>query len=270
MLQGSAEFGRGEGDTIMTESTAIAGQDFSGKTVIVTGAGSGIGKATALLFAARGARVIATDVVQARLDALAAETGGAITILAGDVSSEDTAQALVKAAGERIDVLANVAGIMDSFEPAGEVVDAVWDKVMAVNVTGPMRLMRAVLPAMLAAGKGAIVNVSSEAGLRGSCAGAAYTSSKHALNGLTKNAAFMYGAKGIRVNAIAPGAVITGIEANMVSPLAQQRLGPLMQVIVPPPAKAEQLAEGIVWLASDAASNINGVILPSDGGWSAA
>ena len=254
----------------MTDIKSIAGQDFSGKTVIVTGAGSAIGRATALLFAARGAKVIATDVVQARLDALAAEHGEGIVTLVGDVSSEETAQALVKAAGDRIDVLANVAGIMDGFEPAGEVVDAVWDKVMAVNVTGPMRLMRAVIPAMLAAGKGAVVNVSSEAGLRGSCAGAAYTASKHALNGLTKDAAFMYGPKGIRVNAIAPGAVITGIEAHMNSPLAQERLGPLMQVIIPPPATAEQLAEDIVWLASDAAPNINGVILPSDGGWSAA
>jgi NAD(P)-dependent dehydrogenase (short-subunit alcohol dehydrogenase family) len=140
---------------------------------------------------------------------------------------------------------------------------------MDVNVTAIMRLTRAVLPRMIEAGGGAIVNVTSEAGLRGSAAGVAYTTSKHAVIGYTKNTAFMYAPKGIRVNAVAPGATATNIEAPWNSEWAQGRLGPLMQVIIPGVATAEQLAAAITWLASDDSANVTGVVLPSDGGWSA-
>jgi NAD(P)-dependent dehydrogenase (short-subunit alcohol dehydrogenase family) len=141
--------------------------------------------------------------------------------------------------------------------------------VYAVNVTAVMRLMRAVLPLMVEAGSGAIVNVASEAALRGSAAGIAYTSSKHAVAGMTKNTSVLYAGKGIRVNAVAPGAVITNIEGSMKSQYAGQVLGPLMQTVIPAPAEAERLAAAITWLASDDSANVNGVILPSDGGWSA-
>ena len=245
-------------------------QDFTGRTVIVTGAGSGIGRATALQFVDQGARVVATDISQERLDALVGERGdGAIIAVAGDVSKQATIDAVVAAAGERIDALVNNAGIMDDFLPAGEVTDAIWDKVMAVNVTAVMLMTRAVLPAMLKAGKGSIVTVSSEAGLRGSCAGAAYTTSKHAVNGFTRNTAFFYAKKGIRVNAVAPGGVATAIEAPMKSPLAQEIMPQLFQAVGLPSATAEELAECIVWLSSDAASNVSGIIMPSDGGWAA-
>jgi len=122
---------------------------------------------------------------------------------------------------------------------------------------------------MMKAGSGAIVNVASEAGLRGACAGAAYTASKHAVIGFTRSTAFMYAPYGIRVNAIAPGAVMTNIDGSMKSALAMERLGPLMGVIVPKAATAEQLAEHICWLSSDSAANITGIVMPSDGGWSA-
>lgn len=243
---------------------------FEGRTAIVTGAGSGIGRATALRLADEGARVIASDLSQERLDALAAERPDADLVpVAGDVASEETVRALVAAAGERIDVLVNNAGIMDAFLPAAEVDDETWKRVMDVNVTAIMRLTRAVLPRMIEAGAGAIVNVTSEAGLRGSAAGVAYTTSKHAVIGYTKKTAFMYGPKGIRVNAVAPGATATNIEAPWKSAWAQGRLGPLMQVVIPGVATAEQLAAAITWLASDDSANVTGVVLPSDGGWSA-
>jgi NAD(P)-dependent dehydrogenase (short-subunit alcohol dehydrogenase family) len=250
----------------MTDTTAGR---FAGSTIIVTGAGSGIGRATAARIAHEGGRVIATDVVPERLDALRAElTGLDVETVVGDVAASATIDALITAAGDRVDGLANVAGIMDAFLPPDEVDDATWERVFSVNVTGPMRLTRAVLPLMIAAGKGSVVNVASEAALRASAAGAAYTSSKHAIAGYTKSVAFFHGPQGIRANAVAPGAVATNIEAPMRSEYAAGRVGPIMQTTIPPVAQPEQLAAAITWLLSDDSANVNGAVLPSDGGWS--
>jgi NAD(P)-dependent dehydrogenase (short-subunit alcohol dehydrogenase family) len=240
---------------------------FAGRTVIVTGAGAGIGLATALRFANEGARVIAADISAERLKALT-ETAPAVITMAGDLVQEEAVRAVVALADGRIDVLANIAGIMDGFLPAAEVDDETWERVMAVNVTAIMRLTRAVLPAMVAAKKGAIVNIASEAGLRGSSAGFAYTTSKHAVIGMTRSAAFMYAKDGVRVNAVAPGPVRTSIEGRMRSELAASRQGPLFQATATRPASADDIAAAIAFLASDEAANINGVVLPSDGGWS--
>lgn len=242
---------------------------FAGRTIIVTGAGSGIGRATATRIANEGGKVIATDVVADRLSALAEElTGLDVTTVTGDVAASETITAIIDAAGGKVDGLANVAGIMDAFLPPSEVDDATWERVFSVNVTGPMRLTRGVLPLMIEAGKGAIVNVASEASLRASASGAAYTASKHAIAGFTKSVAFFHGPQGIRANAVAPGAVATNIEAPMKSEYAAGRVGPIMQALLPPVATPEQLAAAITWLLSDDSANVNGVILPSDGGWS--
>ncbi|MEO7018045.1 MAG: SDR family NAD(P)-dependent oxidoreductase [Leifsonia sp.] len=243
---------------------------FAGKTAIVTGAGSGIGKATALRLAGEGARVIASDIAPDRLDSLKSEHPDLdLVTVAGDVSNEATIADLLAAADGRVDALANIAGIMDGFQPAAEVDDATWDRVLTINVTAIMRLTRAVLPLMIEAGTGSIVNVSSEAGLRGSAAGAAYTTSKHAVVGFTKSTSVFYTPKGIRTNAVAPGPVATNIEAPFTSQWAGERLGPIMQTTVPPVAQPEQLAAAITWLLSDDSANVSGVVLASDGGWSA-
>lgn len=243
---------------------------FTGQTVIVTGAGSGIGRATASRVAREGGRVIAVDVSQERLDEfVGAHAGADVVALTADITDDEGVARIIEAAGDRIDGLANIAGVMDDMTPVGDVTDAVWDRVFRVNVTGTMKLMRAVIPAMLAHGGGSIVNTSSEASLRGSSAGAAYTASKHAVVGLTKSSAFMYGPSGIRVNAVAPGAVITNIEAKFNSALGADRVRAGM-AIMPPPVTPDRLAASITFLLSDDGVNVNGQNLASDGGWSAA
>lgn len=243
---------------------------FTGKTVIVTGAGSGIGRATASRIAREGGRVIAVDISQERLDDFVDEyPAGDIVSVVANITDDDAIAQIAAAAGGRIDGLANIAGIMDDMTPVGEISDAVWKRVFSINVDGTMKLMRAVIPAMLAQGAGSIVNTASEAALRGSAAGAAYTASKHAVVGLTKSGAFMYGPSGIRVNAVAPGPTITNIEATFASPLGAERVRVGMAVM-PDAAESEALAASITFLLSDDGVNLNGVILPSDGGWSVA
>jgi len=242
---------------------------FAGKTVIVTGAASGIGRATASRVAREGGRVIAVDISAEKLDEFKAELPDAeIITVAGDITKQESVDAIVAAAGSKIDALANVAGINDDFSPLHETSDAMWDRVIGVNLTGVFKLSRAVIPAMQAAHKGSIVNIASEAGLRGNASGNAYTVSKHGVIGLTRSAAFMYGREGIRVNAIAPGGVATGIPfPPHVSESGQAKLHPY-QMQIPTLATAEQLAASITFLLSDDGVNINGVVLASDGGWS--
>ncbi|PXA72106.1 SDR family NAD(P)-dependent oxidoreductase [Cryobacterium arcticum] len=243
---------------------------FTGKTVIVTGAGSGIGRATASRVAREGGRVIAVDISQERLDEFAAEHAGAdIVPVVANITDDDAIAGILAAAGDQIDALANVAGIMDDMTPVHEVSDAVWKRVFAINVDGTMKLMRAVVPGMLARQYGAIVNVASEAALRGSAAGVAYTASKHAVVGLTKSSAYMYGPSGIRVNAVAPGPTITNIEATFASPLGAERVRAGM-ALLPDAVEADALAASITFLLSDDGVNVNGQVLASDGGWSVA
>jgi len=241
-------------------------------SVIVTGGGSGIGRAAALRFAAEGARVVVADVDAARAEAVAEEIGGAAVAVVGDLGEQAVVDRVVATAVEAfggVDVLVNNAGIMDGMTATADVTDEEWDRVIRVNLTAPFQLARAVVPHMLAKGKGAIVNTASQAALRGSAAGTAYTVSKHGVVGLTRSLAIMYRKDGIRTNAIAPGATMTGISLN-VDPEAHgpatlmPYMGNLGRV-----SEADEQAAVIVFLASDAASNLNGVILPVDNGWSA-
>ncbi|WP_018295901.1 SDR family NAD(P)-dependent oxidoreductase [Corynebacterium lubricantis] len=255
----------------------MAEKDFAGQSIIVTGGGSGIGRSTALQLAERGAHVIVADLNDSG-DAVAEEInaeGGAATAVIGDISDDVIVAKLVEAAtanGERIG-LVNNAGVMDQFDGVEYTSDEMWERTIRINLTAPFKLMRACVPHMLEAGKGAIVNVGSSASLRGAAAGAAYTSSKHGLVGLTKNAAYMYAKQGIRTNLVAPGGVDTNImdsiDGSQINPEhGLEALKPVHESAVRS-ATPESIASGIVFLMSDAAENFNGVIMPSDGGWSA-
>jgi NAD(P)-dependent dehydrogenase (short-subunit alcohol dehydrogenase family) len=242
---------------------------FQGRTVIVTGAASGIGRATTLRIGREGGLVVATDLSEDGLTRLKDEHPELdLVTVAGDVSDERTVQRVLELADGAVTGLVNNAGVMDEFEPVHELTDETWDRVMRVNVTGPMRMLRAVVPEMLAAGGEAIVNVASEAAVRGSCAGAAYTASKHAVLGLSRSAAFMYAPYDIRVNVVCPGPVRTAIVASFSSQFGAERLGPYLAVNVPPVAEPEELAAVITYLLSDDAPNLTGVLVTSDGGWS--
>lgn len=252
-----------------------AAEGFKDKSVIVTGAGSGIGRAAAIEFAKQGARVLVAELNEKTASAVVDEIqafGGTATAVIGDMSDQMVVEKVVDTAISEhggLDVLVNNAGIMDSMGANDEISVEEWDRVIRVNLTAPFLLSRAALPHMLSQGKGAIVNTASEAGLRGSCAGAAYTASKHGLIGLTKSDAIMYRTRGVRVNAVAPGGTKTNIS---VVPVAGNKgpevLGGYM-ANVGRMAEADEVAAAIVFLASDAASDITGVVLPVDGGWSA-
>lgn len=246
---------------------------FAGQTVIVTGAGSGIGHAVASRIAREGGRVIAADISSVSLEKLVEAfpnlpAGAAIIPVTGNISDQDAVNRIVAACDGKIDALVNNAGIMDDMSAVHEVSDAIWDRVMRINLDGTMKLTRAVVPIMLAAHNGRIVNVSSEAGLRGSAAGAAYTASKHAVIGLTKSMAVMYAGTGIRTNAVAPGGVATGIQVPAGAEFGPKRIMNFMGNM-PGIAKPEELAATITFLASKDSSNVNGAIIADDGGWSA-
>jgi NAD(P)-dependent dehydrogenase (short-subunit alcohol dehydrogenase family) len=253
----------------------LSDNGFDNSSVIVTGGGSGIGRAAALRFAAEGAKVVVADLDADRAKAVVAEivgAGGTAVPVVGDLSDQAVVDQVVATAVEAhggVDVLVNNAGIMDGMTATADVTDEEWDRVIRINLTAPFLLARAVVPHMLAKGKGAIVNTASQASLRGSAAGTAYTVSKHGVVGLTKSLAVMYRKEGIRTNAIAPGGTMTAIMTS--APPAGHgptTLGPYMGN-VGRIAEADEQAAVIVFLASDAASNLNGVILPVDNGWSA-
>lgn len=248
------------------------------KVSVITGAGSGIGRQIALLFASQGSKVVATDIIQERLDEVKAEIknmGGEVTTLIANVMKEEDIENMIKVATTTygtLDILVNNAGIMDYFGAVHEVDNSMLDKLMKINFEGPFKAMRsAIKNVFLPKGAGVVINIISKAGISGGTGGAAYTSSKWALAGLTRNSGFLYRNSGIRCVGIAPGAVQTDIDST----INHSKEGIFVEDInygvamSPGMAQPDQIAAVALFLASDDASFVNGVIVPVDGGWSA-
>jgi NAD(P)-dependent dehydrogenase (short-subunit alcohol dehydrogenase family) len=243
-----------------------------GKSVLVTGGGSGIGRAMCLAFAAEGARVVVSDISEATAGEtakLVADAGGTAVAVTADVGDEASVEALVAATVEAhggIDVLCNNAGVLDSMSPIESVPTAEWQRVIAVNLTGPFLMTRAAIPHLLANRGSSIINTASAACIRGGCGGPSYTASKHGVVGLTRSTAFMYRDQGLRVNAICPGAINTNIVQGEMNESGFERLSPVLMA-AGQMAEPHQVASVAVFLASEQASYVSGAILPTDGGW---
>lgn len=247
------------------------------KVAVVTGAASGMGKAIAELYAKEGAKVVAADVnlegAEAVVKEIAQNNGMAEAVQVNVANQEDIDNMIDTAVKEygTLDILVNNAGIMDGFEPVGDISDEKWDLLFDINTKGVMRAMRKAIPIFLEKEQGVIVNTTSTGGENGAHAGATYGASKHAVVGLTKNTGFMYAQKGIRCNAIAPGAVETNISSSIknVNEFGAGRTK-VAQNVIPRTGKPEEIAKVALFLASDDSSFINGTVVTADGGWTAA
>lgn len=246
------------------------------KSIVVTGASSGMGKAIVELFAKEGANIIAVARRKERLEELTAglsDAPGKVIPFPGDVSDERTMTGAIDLAVKefgRLDILINNAGIMDDMSPIGDVKNEKIDQVFSVNVFGPMYAMRKAVQVFLEQGGGGnIINVASIGAMR-TAAGAVYCASKAAVISLTKNTAYMYLPDGIRCNAIAPGGINTEISNSMGMPnMAGYNRVKNVLAAAPAPGSAEQIASAALFLASDDASYVNGDVLLVDGGWAA-
>lgn len=246
---------------------------FEGKCVVVTGASSGMGRKIALDFAKEGATVIAVARRLERLEEIAKEAegfAGKILPYQGDISLEEVNNGMIDYAVKecgKLDVLVNNAGIMDEFTPIGELTDELFNKVMAVNLNGPIYAMRKAVQVMLEQEtKGNIVNIASIGGVCGARAGVAYTASKHAIVGATKNTAYMYAGK-IRCNVVCPGGVETEVMNSQTS-ISQFGVGRIMAGLDTsiPAGKVEDISTAVLYIASDDAKFMTGAEIVIDGG----
>lgn len=246
----------------------------SGKVAVVTGAGQGIGASTAQLFAREGAKVVVSDVLDDKgaevVTAIKAEGGDAIYVHA-DVSSEEQVKALIDKAVQtygRLDFGINNAGIGGLSAPTADYTLADWNKVIGVNLTGVFLCMRYEIPEMLKTGAGAIVNVSSILGWVGFANAPAYVAAKHAVIGLTKNAAIEYGPQNLRVTAVSPAFIQTPLlEAAGITPGSDMYNGLAQMHALKRLGTPDEVAELIVWLCSDAATFMTGSAVLVDGGY---
>jgi NAD(P)-dependent dehydrogenase (short-subunit alcohol dehydrogenase family) len=241
------------------------------RVAIVTGAGSGIGRAIALGLAADGARVVVSDLDEAGgAESVAAieKAGGTATFVRADVSKPQECEALAGAAVEAfggLHVAVNNAGIGGPSAPAGEYPVDGWDRVIAINLSGVFYGMRYQIPAMLDSGGGSIVNIASILGQVGFAKSSAYVAAKHGVVGLTRAAGIEYASRGVRVNAVGPAFINTPlIEANMTP---EARAGLVSKHPIGRLGEPEEVAALVVWLASDKASFVTGGYYAVDGGY---
>lgn len=248
------------------------GKQFEGKVALITGAGSGIGRAAALAMAAVGASVVISDINVAGGEetvALVSAAGGEAHFVRADVADTAEVEALVQEGVSRygrLDFGINNAGVGGGWTRTGDYPLAEWDRVLSINLSGVFYCMRAELPVMLQQGSGVIVNVASIAGLKGLPMSSAYTASKHGVVGLTKAAALEYARKHIRINAVCPVFTRTPMVEQMfqLDPTYEEKLKrniPMRRY-----GKPEEVAHAIRWLCSDEAAFMTGHALPLDGG----
>ena len=244
---------------------------FEGKTAFVTGAASGIGRATAVAFAAEGARVVVTDRVEAALQETAEyvkESGGEVLAIACDVSKPEEIEAAVAQAVNtfgRIDCAFNNAGVENKATPLHEIELEEWDRILSINLRGTFVCMKHEIAQMVRQGGGVVVNTSSGAGIRGVAGGASYAASKHAMIGMTKSAALDYAKRNIRVNCILPGNIATPMMDRFTDGDIQKAidLEPVGRL-----GKPEEIAEAVLWMCSDLGGFVTGASIVVDGGWS--
>ncbi|MGL2002827.1 3-oxoacyl-ACP reductase [Enterococcus faecalis] len=258
----------------MFKGVFLMPKEFETKRVLVTGAASGIGQAQAIAFAEQGAEVIGIDLDETGLKQTAAlvnpDSTKPFTYFVGDVSSPSFVQAtmkqIVKDNGQ-IDILLNTAGILDDYRPSLETSEALWDQILATNLKSVFLVTNALLPYFLQQKKGVIVNMASIAGLVAGGGGAAYTASKHAIIGYTKQLSYDYAKLGIRANAIAPGAIQTPMNAADFAGEGEMVTWVASETPAGRWAQPQEVAKLSLFLASDDADYIHGTVMTIDGGW---